>query len=195
MINTFSPGPQARTNRLQSRPQAWKQCDLTELCQVYTRLVMSIAYMSAILLSKVKGVKVRTNQCVLKEEVGISCTRYHKVSNFKATKHCSIFLFVNSAHNFQMGLRDLKENGTQKVIFWHSFYVAYVISFVAMGASRPHFSKRFAETWEVAQKTLRWNVLFFFDAHAVLFCFSPFEWLPLWKVRLNRHALKSMNLT
>ena len=50
----------------------------------------------------------------------------------------------------------------------------------------------FVEPWKVAQKTLRWNVLFFFDAHAVLFCFSPFEWLPLWKVRLNRHALKSM---
>ena len=57
---------------------------------------------------------------------------------------------------------------------------------------KAHFSKRFVEPWKVAQKTLRWNVLFFFDAHAVLFCFSPFEWLPLWKVRLNRHALKSM---
>ena len=57
-----------------------------------------------------------------------------------------------------------------------------------------HFSKRFVEPWKVAQKTLRWNVLFFFDAHAVLFCFSPFEWLPLWKVRLNRHALKSMKV-
>ena len=30
-------------------------------------------------------------------------------------------------------------------------------------------SKRCLEVWKVAGKTLRWNVLFFFDAHAVLF--------------------------
>ena len=58
---------------------------------------------------------------------------------------------------------------------------------------QPYFSKWSVEPWKVALKALRWNVLFFFDAHAVLFCFSPFEWLPLWKVRLNRHALKSMD--
>ena len=30
-------------------------------------------------------------------------------------------------------------------------------------------SKRFVEVWKVAGKTLRWNVLFFFDTHGVLF--------------------------
>ena len=30
-------------------------------------------------------------------------------------------------------------------------------------------SKRCVEVWKVAKKALRWNVLFFFDVHAVLF--------------------------
>ena len=30
-------------------------------------------------------------------------------------------------------------------------------------------SKRFVEVWKVAGKALRWNVLFFFDTHGVLF--------------------------
>ena len=36
-----------------------------------------------------------------------------------------------------------------------------------------YFSKRFVEPWKDAQKALRGNVLFFFDAHAVLIV--PFE--------------------
>ena len=36
-------------------------------------------------------------------------------------------------------------------------------------APKPQVSKRCVEVWKVAKKALRWNVLFLFDTHAVLF--------------------------
>ena len=102
--------------------------------------------------------------------------------------------FVNTnkiAQLMQWSNRRRLDHFDLKHVLRGCFLIGFVkLHFIVYSLS--HFSKRFVEPWKVAQKTLRWNVLFFFDAHAVLFCFSPFEWLPLWKVRLNRHALKSM---
>ena len=102
--------------------------------------------------------------------------------------------FVNTnkiAQLMQWSNRRRLDHFDLKHVLRGCFLIGFVkLHFIVYSLS--HFSKRFVEPWKVAQKTLRWNVLFFFDAHAVLFCFSPFEWLSLWKVRSNRHALKSM---
>ena len=75
-----------------------------------------------------------------------------------------------------------------RLFTFHTIKIAEMLQFLAnwpgslvgvyLGTGA-HFSKRFVEPWKVAQKTLRWTVLFFFDAHTVLFWFGPFEWLPL----------------
>ena len=92
--------------------------------------------------------------------------------------------FTNNTHN---RFKSSNNSSSSNRVCWEGPCTRY-----SVGGLFLYFSKRFVEPWEVTQKALRWNVLIFFDGHAVLFALALLNgYLYGWS-GLNRHALKCM---